>query len=327
MNNFRKILFFILTIGFTASVFFSCEDDFTEEDLLNLQNQLALDNDSLKAAQDAAAINMAGQMMSYLVKVVTDENTPVQGATVTLAAATSDSTATANTQSVTTDASGNAFFERVVIGANLMTISATNFFDALVEVDFGRIEEGEHYEIINNNVVPLPKSVSSILPLFTDQGGANLATLTGNVSIETDLTNDTTEVAAGVEIVADLGSFAAQFIGEPSSDVTISQYSFQSGDRRNLGRATTDANGNYTLQIPSTEGGVSATIRVPTISRSQRLAVKGIDGIDLARPEYVNATTTYGPFIGSTAIPDVPGIIVQASAPTAAGIWLRHDFR
>ncbi len=312
MNNFKKTLFFILTIGFTASVFFSCEDDFTEQDLLNLQNQLARENDSLQTVRNTDALNQAGELVSYLVKVVTNDNTPVEGASVSLLASTGG---TASTTTLTTDVDGQVYFDQVVIGGNILSISAAGFFDVTADVNFGQITEGTHYEIINGEVIPLQVVESSILPLFGDGSGTELGTLRGTVQIETDLTNDSTEVVDGVELVADLANFATLFARDGS--LTPSLYVFDSD--LTVGRATSDANGNYTMQIPTTADGLSPEIVVPVITRTQRLAAKEVDNVPLARPEYFDVEAQFGPNLGSSGIPDVPGIIVQASAPSAAG--------
>ena len=118
-----------------------CKDDFTEEDLLNQSIELAEQQDIDKADRAAEAINAAGELLSYSVKVVSSNNEPVSGASVTLQAAAGAEGA-ADVQTVTTDASGEAFFGRAVIGGNILSISADGFFDITASVDFGSIQEG-----------------------------------------------------------------------------------------------------------------------------------------------------------------------------------------
>lgn len=293
----------------------SCNDDFSEEDLLRLQTDLANEQDSLKQAQATEAFNQAGELLSYSVKIVTNDESPVEGASVILLAASDGGTG--DSQSLTTDANGQVFFDRVVIGGNILTVSSDGHYDISASVDFGTITEGDHYQIIEGIIIPTPVTESSILPLFSDESGAELATISGVVSIETDLTNTTSEVPQDLTLQANLSFFASQF--GTGGSIFPQIYSFDSD--LTIGRADVDnTTGAYSMSVPTTADGITVSLIIPNVSANQRIAINGRNGIALDRPEYADVPTNFGPNWGTDfSVPSVPGVIWNFDAPATAG--------
>ncbi|WP_435622535.1 carboxypeptidase-like regulatory domain-containing protein [Flagellimonas sp.] len=311
-NIFLNTLLGTMILG-TLAV--GCKDDFTEEDLLNANIEAAEQQEIDKADRAAAAINAAGELLSYSVKVVSSNNEPVAGASVTLQAAAQTGEG-GDPQTVTTDANGEAFFGRAVIGGNILSIAADGFLDITASVDFGSISEGVHFRIIDGVVVPTPVTESSIVPLLSDASGDETATISGVVTIETDLTNNTPEVPQDLTLRASLPNFANQF--NVAGSINLEIYSFDSG--LGIGTATVDnTTGEYTMNVPATEGGLSVEIYVPDVSADQRLAIAYRNGERLDRPEYVDIPTNFGPNQSYDGVPYVPGAIWTFDQPEAAG--------
>ena len=123
-----------LTVAFVA-----CKDDFSEEDYLRLQNELALRQDSITRARNQsvrdsaelsvvnsfiAAQNAAGNLMGVSL-IVREDNTPVAGVLVTISSGAPSSIATGRTEAQltgTSDASGRVDFDAVTIANSIITI-------------------------------------------------------------------------------------------------------------------------------------------------------------------------------------------------------------
>ncbi|WP_435622537.1 carboxypeptidase-like regulatory domain-containing protein [Flagellimonas sp.] len=292
-----------------------CKNDLTEEDLINKNNELVEQQELDRADRAAEAINAAGELLSYSVKVVSANNEPVAGASVTLQAAAQTGEG-GDPQTITTDANGEAFFGRAVIGGNILSVSADGFLDITARVDFGNISEGRHYQVIDGQVVPTPVTESSIVPLLSDGSGDQTATISGVVTIETDLTNSTPEVPQDLTLRASMPNFANQFNTQGSVDLEI--YSFDSD--LGIGTATVDnATGEYTMSVPATENGLEVELVAPNVSADQRLAIANRNGEPLDRPEYADIPTNFGPDHNYDGVPYIPGAIWTFPEPPAAG--------
>ena len=304
VKNLFTGIFILISIGFLVS---SCKDQFTEKDLLELQMQLANKQDSLNAARQLEALNAAGELVSYQVKVVNTDGVGIENLEVSLGSAASDGTL--DKQTLTTDTEGQVYFSRVAVGGNNLTITGNNIIDAHLTLDFGPLQEGVHYEIINGNVIPKPVVENSVITVISTNTAT--ATVSGVVTIETDLTNSTPEVPQDVVITADFNDNLVV-----NSSININ-YFFATNNVQNIGSATVDnTTGAYSMAVPA---GVNFNLTVPDIQANQRIAINGINGQDLPRPEYRDILTSFGPNYFPDNIPTVPGARVVFDEPPPAG--------
>lgn len=307
MKKNRLIYSSILAL---ASVVFvsSCQDDFSEGDLLELQNDLAKESDSIAAAKSLEALNAAGEMVSFQFKVVDTDGLGVEGLNVSMVAAAESGTA--DNQTLVTDASGSVFFDRVAVGGNTVTVSGESIIDVTLNVDFGQIQEGKHFQIVDQQIIPTPVTENAIITVLG--GNSATATVKGVATIETDLTNDTKEVPQDIRIMA---NFDDSLVSQGSVDI---DYFYATNDNAlSLGSAMVDnATGEYTMEVPA---GVNFDLMVPEVQAEQRLAINGVDGKDLDQPEYRNILTSYGPQYGTDFIPTVPGARIVFDQPESAG--------
>lgn len=308
MKNFNKLLFAIITVVSIGYLATSCNDKFSEEDLLKLQLQYGNEQDSLKAAQALAALNAAGELVSFQVKAVNTDGIGVEGLDVTLTAAVDGGTA--DNQTLTTDANGLVYFDKVIVGGNTMTISGANIMDAVLTLNFGSISDGDHYIITNGVIVPTPVHENAVITVIGTN--TSTATVTGTATIQTDLTNKTPEVPQNVTIVADFDDGLSL-----SSSIGISYFFATNDNALNIGTGAVDnTTGVYSITVPA---GVRFDLLIPDIQTTQRIAINGADGQDLARPEYRDILTNFGPSFGTDFIPTVPGAVVTFEQPADAG--------
>jgi hypothetical protein len=304
IKNFLKVC---LSIFVGSALLFSCADDFTEEDLLNAQFDLQQKRDSINIAR----LNEAGKLVKFNLTVVDLDGTPVQGLSVRMAAAGAGGDA--DLQTLTTDQQGNVFFDRVVVGGNTVTVTGTNITQATLLANFGRITNGVHYTTINSAVIPTPVTHNAVITVISKN--AATATVTGTVAIETDLTNETREVPQGVTLMADFTTALVR-AHDNINGFSLAYFGPNTGvNNRNLGVAEVNTTtGAYTMTVPAN---IVFAVVVPSITANQRIAVKTVEELHLDVPEYRQIPTNFGPGLGTSAIPNVPG--ARFVFPEAAG--------
>jgi hypothetical protein len=300
----RDLIKITLGTAIMSMVIFSCSDDFSEKDLLQAQYDLASD----VRDRNIAALNEAGELVSLQLKVVDTDGIGIAGLDVSMTAAAEGGVA--DIQTIVTDAAGLVFFDRVAIGGNSITISGTAILDVVLTAQFGPIEKGVHYEIVGTDIIPTPVTENAIVTVLG--ATTTLATVQGNVNIETDLTNATREVPQNVVLIADFNDYLTS-----SASFSIGTFTATNDNVQKVGTATVDnATGAYTMSVPA---GVRFDLLIPQIQTTQRLAINGVDNVDLAQPEYRDVLTNFGPSWGTDGIPTVPGARIVFDAPGDGG--------
>jgi hypothetical protein len=306
MKKIKFLLLMILGVGILAT---SCDDDFSEEDLLNAQNDLVNSRQDSIKADNIDALNAAGEMVGFQLKVVDTDGIGIEGLSVSLTA--SIGSGDFDEQTATTNANGVALFDRVAVGGNIANISGGSIIPITLDVDFGNIMEGKHYKVVDNVIIPTPVTESAIVTALG--ATASTATVQGNVKIETDLTNLTSEIPQDVSIKANFNDNLAS----ESSSISIG-YFLATNEDKAIGTAVVDnTTGAYSMTVPA---GVSFNLEIPNLTATQTIAIGGIDGIELDRPEYRDVPANFGPaYSNPTNIPSVNGARVVFDEPNAAG--------
>lgn len=342
-NKLIRLLLFFL-IG--AFVFAACEDEFTEEDFLNLQSELAAnqlileyklarENDSaamvfqqqlatfiknMKDESNMEALRQAGLLVSYSIIVEDQGGNPIEGATISVG----NSSPSAGRVVATTDATGEATVKDVVIGSNIAEISAAGFVPVYYVVDFGGINEGDEFVVVGEDIYPLGRSETTGVVLISSDGAAgSFATVSGTLTAETDLTNTTPEVLADLTVRAIYSGGSGVFYND-NPNATIDYFRFASD---NIGTATVDnTTGAWTMTLPAQDGGLFYQFEVPAVQTTQRLVITERNGVALDFPEEAEVPVNFDPN-GSytTSIPSISGAKIEFSAPTAAGRGARVD--
>lgn len=317
-------------IAIVASVtILACKDDFTEEDFLRLQNELAKEKekrDSVYLAAETreqaesyiAALNESGDLMSITV-LVREDNTPVAGVSVSIASGSAEITNGRTKEEVTvvTDAAGRAVFERVTIGDNVISLSKANYVSASARVDFG-VPQAPIQIVTNFNgtqvirwVAPPKRFENFSLPLYSQSAAeGNTAIIEGTFRIENDLTNDPNAIdpiPAGLVVAANLSTALSNAGAITSSCSCVLDYRF-SGAAGSLGVAAINTTtGAFSMRVPSTASGLSIAMIYPTVVGTQRVAVRRLNGVDIT-PEFRQVPVRWEPGVTATGnIPQIPG--------------------
>ncbi|WP_190808864.1 carboxypeptidase-like regulatory domain-containing protein [Flagellimonas sp. S3867] len=327
-RNILSTLFVVLACGVFVS---SCNDDFSEGDLLDHQRdqaeKIAAEQAAKEAAEkaeeeaaaaaNAAALAAAGVALDYTVTAHSDD-VPVAGATITLTNASDGSTNTA-----TTDANGNAAFVDIALGGHVVAINSDDHLNISYIVDFGRATENVHFERVNDNIVPIETSEASKVELMS-LTGTQTATIKGNVEIETDLTNNLPEVPQNITVRANFDdSFNASHstvedssFSNETSIYVLGSFSFTEGD---IGVATVDnATGAYSMVVPATEEGTDIDLLLPLVEADQTMAWTMENGEDVGFNLGVQPAL-FGTDIVATGTPDVNGAQAVFPEPPPAG--------
>lgn len=272
----RYMIVPIMFILFVALVWSCNNDDPTLQDLRN--DKIAYLSDSLRISDSLKRVNAAG-IVNYSILVINGSTSSIYGNQSSREAATQEALADAvvtisqygKIMKDTTDASGMVVFAGIFRSAATVTIQKTNF-TTVSYISAVHIKDST----VNGSI----NFVGNMIPLF-ETTGTHTATISGRVSIQTDLTNKVREVVpTGTTLLASIdarhATFADKFltqnnlIGDATSGTLyvgeILQASYQSGT---LG--TTDASGNYTMTVPSAVDGLPIVFSYSQVAATQTL--------------------------------------------------------
>ena len=257
----RNIFKFMLFIALGAMVFVSCEEDKFTE------------KDAMDALQH---IDIA-----LTVQNGSSNTEAVEGATVTVV---KDSSSVEKT----TDAAGSVVFNDMPIGGNLSVyVNKENYTKAVFQISTSTDEYRKNQISESVKIYPL--------------SGENMATVKGQLTIETDLTNRKREKLANQEVRVvnnSLGSnIEKSFVG------------------------TTDEDGKYSIKVPvNADGNDYLEVKFPSsIDTTQTLAM-GSKGMYEGTYEVVTKPAVYYPGnYDASDIPAIPSASITIGAPDEGG--------
>ncbi len=311
--NTTKLLLGCMFMLALSLVIWSCKDDFSAEDQLRLQAELD-EQARLNALSGQDSIALAIQVYNaststHSVGGRTSGTKGLSGITVALSAQGSILTRT-------TDAEGIAnFFVQpgTVAGTLTGTGFATANFVLSVNEDEDAFEE-KPGEILSNAAV--------ILPVFANTG-PSVATVTGNLTFEGNLLNDTREpVPDGTSItfVPTPSTLQAYYNSIASRTGDVDAYSME-------GTFTaTTTGGTYTATLPTGANGLTYQAIFSDIVADQTLAINNLsnDPVFGSVRDIRTFPTRFGPGVSLTSdefddIPLLDATQVDVAAPPAAG--------
>jgi len=363
----------ILCIGLLAFIGSCTKETFTEKDAYSEQRKNEQLQDSIAKSQaefEAGlsekqillldSLKKAGGTINYSVATVVASQSSwwsnyfsywdkgekgemgLSGATVTIAQHGKLLTAT-------TDASGVASFRDLRIGTANVNIQMTGYTEVDFVVDLPPLTSEDMDTVACScqlDIFNIVRHVATMVPVFSLT--SDLSTVSGKATVETDLTNDAPEVAAGVKIKGIIDVFNSSFYelymyqpelfqwwysdydGEYDYDPSVVATKYELYGRikqiafgSTVSTATTDAAGLFTMQVPSTPQGLPIYFEVDQFALDQTLLMPALWGVPVFGPQTVR--TLYGgyDFDSYSPIPnlglnqfDVQSAYVQFSAPT-----------
>jgi hypothetical protein len=326
----------ILIAGLLAFVSSCTKDKFTEKDAYNAQKELASLQDSLSRSQILLrdSLKNVGGVINYSVGAILagDANWISNlGASSKGSQILDQVVVTISQYGIrkvdTTDVSGIASFKDLRIGTVNVNVRKAGY----TEVDFVALLPALS-EPVDVDAYGIVRNVGTMIPLFslTD----NLSKISGIATVETDLINNAPEIAANVDIMAtidvDNNLFQSTYLQQKVPDVTISSLNFdyygiikQIAFHSVFSKATTAADGSFTLNVPSTPDGLPIRISVSEFAANQQLLQSTINNIPVWGVQTVR--TLFGssdalmysqiPKLG-TASDNVQSAYVTISAPS-----------
>jgi hypothetical protein len=295
-QKFQIALFILLALGMS---YFSCKpDSFTEEDAMNLQNQLELNKMHLQDSLDAAKSNV-----TFIISLVDAAKTSMLKSTNSLNGVTGAAVTVGQNNVLvtkTTDASGVLLFDNLKRGRATLHITLTGYAEINAVLDFDKA---------GPDTTSSGRQVGVVLPMFA-LTGSSTGTIKGTITCESDLTNKTPEpVPTGTKVIATVDESSASLAGIKTDIIVSINYDNLSVE------GTTDASGNYTLTVPGASQGLSYSLKVSDFVANQNLLMLTKNGVAVTGVQTVptNFGSTFSS--GSSAIPTVSPVIVTFSAP------------
>lgn len=293
MKNFITVLFLVL---FSAMLFNACEEDtFTEEDAINAILNYETTQDSLKDIENDEDVLVADSLnTNWVVLTVKVINASGDFSEKGQTGATVSINVDGEVVTENTGTDGAAHFSGLKTGNYAVNVTLAGY----TTVDFTTNASSNAYYSVQ---VPILQTT-----------GANMMTINGVVTCETNLLNTYRETAAGVTVIAqpNLPDFFGSIPGV--SEISYSGYT---------NAATTNASGVYTLSVPADKAGeLTYDIFVPTFEANQTLMLKELNGVDVtgAGNSAQAIPTRFGTDLSGaeTAVPSVPSVYCVFSAPT-----------
>ena len=222
----------------------------------------------------------------------------------------------------TTDENGIAVFSDMRIGNVVVNVKFEGHATITYVADLtpaGGLTEGGTVDLSG-----ITRTAATVVPMFATTG-SSLVTISGKISLETDLTNTTRELApAGTKVVAAID------LNDEFRDRYITPFASVAANNDQAGRiiklilssatskGVVDANGMYSLQVPSTASGIPIRIDVADTALEQKLLMKTMGGKEVTGIQSIR--TIFGTAgIAASIIPNVSPAFAVISAPAGNG--------
>jgi len=297
MKKFISLSILALSVFF-AIFLNSCKKDFTEEDAINLL-------DSLQTAQQN------GGIIQYSVNVVSvgnsacQKSTKAEGATVAVAQ-------NGIIVTKTTGPEGIVVFENMRIGNVAVNVQFADHTTA----DF--VADLTPNSLAGQDFSGQTRYASTLVPMFPTTG-TTMATISGKITVESNLVNTSREVAEGAHVIGVIDVASPEFLPyiSPTGDAINTDCAGKiiSIVFSNFGSiGTANSSGIYSLTMPATALGLPVILRIDDYVTDQSLLLNQLHGQNVFGVQIVR--TTFSDLIIASTIPSVAGAYVTISAPT-----------
>lgn len=303
----NRLLLAIVTLISVGGTFVSCNKDTSEEEILN--SQLATADSLLKR----------GGVIKYTVKIVSTANSSILKSKMSIENAEVTVYQNDKVYTAATDANGFAVFSNMRIGTAAVNVKLKDH----AEVDYiADLTPAENLiNISQSQMVNTVRYASTLVPMFPI-AAPGAATITGRVTAELDLTNQTPEPAPNVTVTAkvdvDDPDFVSRYI-TPTQGTTnsnagrIIKFAFQDA----IVSAQTDANGAYSLLIPAALNGLPIKLSISDYQTSQKIYLESDPASGNFAPGEYTVPVLFSNNLDASIIPLVKPVYVVVDEPTA----------
>ncbi len=273
------------------------------------QARLSKTLDSLK--------NVAG-VIQYSVNVVkANQSTYVTGRTAASGQVEATVTVSQYGQTVTaTTTNGIVSFPNCRIGSTNVVVQMNGF----TTIDYKTSLTPPDSGIITSGSI---RQVSTMVPIFAVSGAGNTAQIQGTVTLESDLTNSTPELAPATTVVsanidANDPAFQATYLTRDGKAGSIISIAYEDA----FSTTTLSATGTYTLTVPASVDKLPIKLVVTDVILNQKLYINNFQNVPFVNPSVQNIPTTFSQtvgILGYTAVPSVYPVTVTIAPPPAQG--------
>lgn len=316
----RKIFTLLSLLILGVLMFISCErEEFTEQDALESYEQATKLSDSLQNIRDS--LNRIGGIIDYSVNVVdassasfyNDKSSKNLESTQAVGGALVTVSQHGMTLQDSTDASGIVVFKDLRVGKVNVHVELDGYTDASFIAKIDPEDDPNvnmYYDVLRHS--------ATMVPVFSTT--ENQATISGVVTLDSDLTNDDVETVGGIEVLANIDtedSYFEKYLYQLCSDCydangKIVQIAYHTSQTM----TTTAGDGSFSLEVPATPQGLPIALEISEYATDQTLLLNEQYGKRVTGPQTVRTyfSSDYYP----SDIPYVPGAYVEFSAPTGS---------
>jgi hypothetical protein len=319
-NLFRAGALSVLVL----TVLWSCQDDFTEEDLLDKQASLGKDSIDFSVLVYDASTSFTGSADSEEGQCVDCREKSSGARAKGVASLTVTISKNGKAVSATTNANGIALFKGLQPGSVVGSVSGAGFTTTNFTVS---IKEGES----SNGSSEPTTNAGAIIPVFETEGD-NVATVTGRATFEGNLLNDEPEpVPNGTKIAFSIDTSSDSFknLFKAILDLDLLSESVTSASVDNLSFegsfVATTTNGAYSINLPTSHHGLDYTYTFSDFTADQSIAINNYENRpfgELRRVEVISTQFSQNNVSFDnprTGIPFISPVQLDIDAPPAAG--------
>lgn len=290
----------------------SCKKDFNEEDAIRLQDSLQTVRENTRDS-----LLQVGGIINYSVNVVSVGNS-VFGKSVNASGALVTVAQHGVVVSKTTGAEGIATFDDMRVGNVAVHVQLADHTTADFIADLTpNTAIGGPGQDVSGTI----RYAATLVPMFPTTG-TSVATIRGKISVESNLVNNTREIAAGAQVIGvidvtspDFEPYIATMGGSINTDNAGKIISIAFSNAGSVG--TADALGEFTLTVPGTAQGLPIKLEVIDYVADQSILLLQLHGQDVYGTQTIRTTFSNGVIVG-TPIPTVLAAYVTISPPTGA---------
>lgn len=332
----KKIYPVMLLLLLMSLGFYTCKKDYSPGDAVD--DKIKLDQQALKDSMVRDSLRKLSGVIYYSVNIVDGSDAGFSMLKSTKSAASIKNTKVIAVQYgktfVINDSAGLGIvtFKDLRIGTVSVKVEAQGFTECSYIAQLFPITGMDTiaYSATHSDVWNLVRYVGTMIPLFPTTGD-KMATVSGVVTYESDLTNAAAEKAANVDVfgVIDVtnDNFIAKYMasyediglwgGDNRPEINYYGHIVKIAYNSIVFKGTTDAIGAYTVKVPATGDGLPIRMEISDVAVDQKLLMNTLNdsivhGVQSVRTLF---SSNYTP----STIPSVASAYCTFSAPSGTG--------
>lgn len=338
----KKVYLIINVMLLLGILTFSCKKEYTPEDVVD--DQIKLNEQALKDSLLRDSLRRTSGVIHYSINIVDGSDAVFSVFWGSSNKKSAKKAAAIKNVKVTAVQYGKTFVVTDTLGLGIVTIKDLRVGSVSVRVESTGFTECSFiaqltpitgrdtvlYNTTRSDLWNLERYVATMIPLFPTTGD-KMATVSGVVTYESDLTNNLPEKAANVDVFGVIDTDEEEFIARylwPSNliyDYYTDEFSVEPTYGQILKIAynsavfsgRTDANGAYTIKVPATASGLPIRMEISDVAVEQKLLMNTSGGVPVFGEQ--NVRTLFSSNYTPSDVPLVAPAYCLFDAPTGSG--------